>query len=221
MSARNSLKEPVTTLDIKVIPDLVPNFGFENILKAPAFMDPIRSTQRGFSTGNFPPSISGFSSNSERLTGNSIHDAERNDRRNHAYFWCLPMPSLVVCQCVKVDKVSLGLWSGWAEHQTMLPPLHLLHLNTKITCRCGETENTVSKLHFLIILYFNDAVNRITWSDQKLDLRSLVYALTWLLAVVVRSTMWNLCFICSRSTGYGGLTMLCMRKRVRTYFQSP
>ena len=59
-----------------------------------------------------------------------------------AYFWCLPMPSLVVCESVEVDKVSLGLWAGWAEHQTVLPPLHLLNLNKLTTeihwgCRRG------------------------------------------------------------------------------------
>lgn len=45
-----------------------------------------------------------------------------------AYFRCLPMPPLVVCERVEVDKVRLGLWSGWAEHQAVLPSLHLLHL---------------------------------------------------------------------------------------------
>ncbi|KAK0141960.1 RNA-directed DNA polymerase from mobile element jockey [Merluccius polli] len=46
-----------------------------------------------------------------------------------AYFGRLPVPSLVICQRVEVDKVCLGLRSGRAEHQTVLPPLHLLHLD--------------------------------------------------------------------------------------------
>lgn len=48
-----------------------------------------------------------------------------------AYLWCLPIPALVVCQGVKVYKVCLGLRTSWAEHQTVLSPLHLLHLHRK------------------------------------------------------------------------------------------
>lgn len=39
------------------------------------------------------------------------------------------MPALVVGQRVKVDVVGLGLGTSGAEHQTVLPPLHLFHLS--------------------------------------------------------------------------------------------
>lgn len=83
-----------------------------------------------------------------------------------SYFWCLPLPSLVVRECVKVDKVCLGLWSGWAEHQTVLPPLHLLHLNTKTIHRYDEEEHWERKhkrkTMIIITQYCNDNGKRIT-----------------------------------------------------------
>lgn len=135
-----------------------------------------------------------------------------------AYFWCLPMPSLVVCERVKVDKVCLGLWSGWAEHQTVLPSLHLFHLNTKTTYRHDEEEHWERKhkrkmmIISLLTLCWNDVGKRITWFSVTLTQLYVshcsVFTLWWCVASFfllhslsiflhhLNALQWLICSIC-------------------------